>query len=1026
MGRIKRAGRIRKSGFGAFRWITIFIIELHRGTSAEAGEKPGLKKLRYLHSDESGLLTLSNLVVVLIILTMTCYIGNVVYETKQKMEIQNAADSVAYSSSVWMARGMNAITTTNHLVGELSALCIIHDAIAGPEADHYEKWALTKEHEDMNKIIRPLRITAPITDKSPFSAAYFTKTAREGFDKDFTCYVTRVMMKNYFPLGKRENHLVSAATIYDAKVTLKKKSVNYLIAKTGANALYFVPPWIGWVPAGYISAGVAYGIHFYCDYNLLQLLSEWHTLDTIGYVSDKMSGLKKPIETKLIPLLAGYSHFVATGSVQLPSKKAKTKIKVRSPLQNAIRSTGQVLKQKMGVEITTFPPPSELYLPVSREPSPRLNNLSAKSIWGDSVPNDLSAEFLNKLEQQLKDLKKNDPHEKARKERKRIVEDLKKSHYGFEREISKAKKSNDDIKADQKKLKDDEELKEAQKEELNEGIADKNDEVGGLLKEAGKLAEARDKSINELYEAVSPQQPVNAPPPGIDFANLSKEQAKAIKGKAIDVLDDAISNIGFGGLGCDDGNNSNEQIFDPNQVSIESFMDVEQLTKERDALQQDHRDANAVLQDMKSKASMANDSNNNDDPENDKPEKKEQENENDKQIAVLEKNRLNSVQTLERAVQKMMEKLTKLNQQIEKTKNKPDIQGELAKISGVNPSYDNLILVKGFDVETEKYSQLGRAVYPYVEGYRAPFLKQFKNSSPVSLNSITNLFKGNFGDIIGLKESEAAKHFVKWTNRYALVKVYQVRSGHRWTTKGKPSGLGSSSMPKAPSLVFYDDPKLKEVFLYQMENKKNVAPTERFKIKGTEVWTGHNATSKSKIRKAKQEAENRFSVIGFAYRKPHQPFFYKALFHSPNSKGKICFAQSMFYNGNAQIPDVNNQPGKIQPAVGWDTLNWKDYEDGNSWKSLAPEFPSGMPSTWSTSATADSNRRIWDLFRPSKDFSHKVCKTNVNWQSKLSPVTRRRLGQAANEVKNFLEFDGNYRVLVNFVIRSNNAQLINH
>src|SRR5262249_49177381 len=50
----------------------------------------------------------------------------------------NAADSVAYSGTVWMARGMNSITAANHLIGELMALYTLHHAIGAKYLDqHY-------------------------------------------------------------------------------------------------------------------------------------------------------------------------------------------------------------------------------------------------------------------------------------------------------------------------------------------------------------------------------------------------------------------------------------------------------------------------------------------------------------------------------------------------------------------------------------------------------------------------------------------------------------------------------------------------------------------------------------------------------------------------------------------------------------------------------------------------------------------------------------------------------------------------
>src|SRR4051812_35592379 len=55
--------------------------------------------------------------------------------TVEKIEMQNAADASAYSAALQLARGMNAITATNHHIGEMMSLVVLHKAIAGENAD---------------------------------------------------------------------------------------------------------------------------------------------------------------------------------------------------------------------------------------------------------------------------------------------------------------------------------------------------------------------------------------------------------------------------------------------------------------------------------------------------------------------------------------------------------------------------------------------------------------------------------------------------------------------------------------------------------------------------------------------------------------------------------------------------------------------------------------------------------------------------------------------------------------------------
>jgi hypothetical protein len=82
------------------------------------------------------MLSFVSVIVLLFILVLIGLVANVGYVINRKMEVQNSADAVAYSSAIWMARGMNVITATNHLVGEMQALVVLHAAIGGEELEN--------------------------------------------------------------------------------------------------------------------------------------------------------------------------------------------------------------------------------------------------------------------------------------------------------------------------------------------------------------------------------------------------------------------------------------------------------------------------------------------------------------------------------------------------------------------------------------------------------------------------------------------------------------------------------------------------------------------------------------------------------------------------------------------------------------------------------------------------------------------------------------------------------------------------
>lgn len=82
------------------------------------------------------MLSFVSLVVFLLIVVLISLVGNVGYTINRKLEVQNSADAVAYSGAIWMARGMNVITATNHLIGEMQALVVLHAAIGGEELEN--------------------------------------------------------------------------------------------------------------------------------------------------------------------------------------------------------------------------------------------------------------------------------------------------------------------------------------------------------------------------------------------------------------------------------------------------------------------------------------------------------------------------------------------------------------------------------------------------------------------------------------------------------------------------------------------------------------------------------------------------------------------------------------------------------------------------------------------------------------------------------------------------------------------------
>lgn len=96
-----------------------------------------------------GLITWGSLLSVMFLMMLAAYVSNVAIVVNQKIRTQNAADGTAYSATVWLARGMNSVTATNHVIGEINAMYTMHHALGGKWLDDYgqqrrRNWGDTK------------------------------------------------------------------------------------------------------------------------------------------------------------------------------------------------------------------------------------------------------------------------------------------------------------------------------------------------------------------------------------------------------------------------------------------------------------------------------------------------------------------------------------------------------------------------------------------------------------------------------------------------------------------------------------------------------------------------------------------------------------------------------------------------------------------------------------------------------------------------------------------------------------------
>ncbi len=82
----------------------------------------GIRKIAALPADENGAMSLVSVFAVLILTILLGMVMNVGKAADHKIRMQNAADAIAYSGGTVLARGMNALAFSNHLLCDVFAL----------------------------------------------------------------------------------------------------------------------------------------------------------------------------------------------------------------------------------------------------------------------------------------------------------------------------------------------------------------------------------------------------------------------------------------------------------------------------------------------------------------------------------------------------------------------------------------------------------------------------------------------------------------------------------------------------------------------------------------------------------------------------------------------------------------------------------------------------------------------------------------------------------------------------------------
>ncbi|MBL8796412.1 MAG: Tad domain-containing protein, partial [Planctomycetia bacterium] len=286
--------------------------EIVSGESSAAG----------LHADEDGMIALVTLFVILFFLILAGLVANTGHTVNRKIETQNSADASAVSGSVWMARGMNAITATNHVMGEMMAFVVLHEAFGGRKLRD-------KTPEDQNEA--NLREKVQTDGAAMRNLAGISQAATGRIASDYIGDDGLDVDANATLLHGKDQLVFWLRLVYAVKIV------------AGALEKSVFPPT---VVIGYILDGIAFVVEMYC-------LAEWIVLDIFDSVARGLLPLVRDLVfDRMLPNAGRYEGQVAAQAPRV-----------------ALRAAEDVARRNH-VEGTLYPKPTQLRLPVVREPVP--------------------------------------------------------------------------------------------------------------------------------------------------------------------------------------------------------------------------------------------------------------------------------------------------------------------------------------------------------------------------------------------------------------------------------------------------------------------------------------------------------------------------------------------------------------------------------------------------------------------------------------------------------------------------------
>lgn len=252
------------------------------------------KRAAALHRSQDGMLTMVAAVAVLFFAVLAAMVLNVGQAVRQKIAVQNAADASAASAAAVMARGMNSITAVNHLIGEVTALCILHEALGGPEMDE----GVEENTNESRSIDLVLKVATP---------------AEAEVTKSLTGFLGHFDVDAADALSNLDDGHAAWATIYDSRMHLKRWLDFAVKLRVVANILTVIP----------FTTYAGYALHGGCEIIIDVVYVQTKILDVIEQGAQTLSQAKLGLESTVLPALAAYAEYGAKEAPRAAAEAAR-------------------------------------------------------------------------------------------------------------------------------------------------------------------------------------------------------------------------------------------------------------------------------------------------------------------------------------------------------------------------------------------------------------------------------------------------------------------------------------------------------------------------------------------------------------------------------------------------------------------------------------------------------------------------------------------------------------------------------